>query len=97
LTKEDTDSVNEQWTAPKNDTYDFYFLHRGSLTPDSQVHFTVQKVSEGQDGGGGFDPTPIVVVVVVLLVVLFSAFFIVRLRKQPPPPPPEEGQPPPPP
>jgi hypothetical protein len=98
LTKEDTNSVNEEWTATKNDTFDFYFHHRGgALAADSQVHFTAQKVAEGQGGGGGFDPTPIVVVVMVLLAVLISAFFIVRLRKQPPPPPPAEGQPPPPP
>jgi hypothetical protein len=88
LTKNDVDSVNEEWTAPRNDTYNLYFLHKGgSLTGNSQVHFTAQKLGEGQ-GGGGFDPTPIVIIVIILLVVLVSVFFIFRLRKQPPPPPP---------
>jgi len=96
LTKDNTDSVNEEWTAPKSDTFDFYFLHRGgALTGDSQVHFSAHRAGEGQTGGG-FDPLPIIVVVIVLLVVTVSVFLVVRIRHAPPLPPPEEPPPPPP-
>jgi hypothetical protein len=93
LDKQNVTSVNEEWTAPYSDRFDFYFeINEG----DAQIHFTAQKVTEdGEpvDGGGGLDPLPIVVVVVVLLVVFISAFLIIRVRKQskasvPPPPPP---------
>jgi hypothetical protein len=74
-------SLNEQWSPPYNDTFDFYFM---ILEGTAQVHFTVQKIAPG----GGFDPLLVAVAVVVILVALIAVFLVVRMRKQPPPPPP---------
>jgi hypothetical protein len=74
-------SLNERWSPPYNDTFDFYFM---ILEGTAQVHFTVQKVA----AGGGFDPLLVAVAVVVILVALIAVFLVVRMRKQPPPPPP---------
>ena len=96
LDKQNVSSVNEEWTAPRDGNFDFYFkIFDGT----AQVHFTLQKLGTGQGGGGGFDPTPLAVVVVVLVIVLLVALLIVRMRKQPSPipPPPEQAPPPPPP
>lgn len=91
LDRRNVTSVNEEWTAPHDGNFDFYFK---ILEGTAQVHFTLQKLGSG---GGGFDALPIVVVVIVILVVLFSVFLIVRMRKQPPLPPPPAEEPPPPP
>jgi hypothetical protein len=74
-------SLNDQWSAPYNDTFDFYFY---ILEGTVQVHFTMQKVA----AGGGLDPMLVAVAVVVILVALIAVFLVVRMRKQPPPPPP---------
>jgi hypothetical protein len=91
--RQDVRFVQEQWTAPYADTFEFYITIYGS----SSTIRTVIRSGGGTPGGGGFDPLPIVVVVIVVLVVLISAFLIVRMRRQPPLPPPPEEQPPPPP
>jgi hypothetical protein len=96
LDRQNVSSVNEEWTAPSNGYFDFYFkIHSGT----AQIHFTLQKLAAGQGGGGGFDPTLVVVAVVVVVVVLLVLLLIVRLKKQPSltPPPPEVAPPPPPP
>jgi hypothetical protein len=86
LEKRDLTSFNEDWTAPYTDKFDFYLvMYSGS----AQIHFTMQKPSEGTD------PTSIVVVVLVVLIVLISVFLIFRMRKQPPLPPPPPPPPPP--
>jgi mannose-6-phosphate isomerase-like protein (cupin superfamily) len=79
-------SLNEQWSAPYNDNFDFYFY---VLEGTALVHFTVQRPA----GGGGFDPLPIAVIVIFVVAALLAVFLIVRMKRQPPPPPP----PPPPP
>jgi hypothetical protein len=93
LDRQNVTSVSEEWTAPHDGNFDFYFkIFEGT----AQVHFTLQKLGTG---GGGLDPLPIVVVVMVVLVVLVSVFLIFRMRRQsglPPPPGAEEPPPPPP-
>jgi len=94
LDRQNVTSVSEEWTAPHDGNFDFYFK---ILEGTAQVHFTLQKLGAG---GGGFDPLPIVVIVMAILAVLVSVFLIVRMRRQhdlPPPPPDAEGTPPPPP
>jgi hypothetical protein len=91
LDRQNVTSVSEEWTAPHDGEFDFYFKILAGI---AQVHFTLQKLGSG---GGGFDPLPIVVVVMVLVAVLVSVFIIVRMRRQPPLPPPPAGEPPPPP
>jgi hypothetical protein len=92
LTRENVNTVSEDWTAPYDDEFQFYFeINEGT----AQVHFTLQKVGAG---AAAFDPLPTVVVVVIVLLVWFiSVLLIVRMRKQPPLPPPAEEPPPPPP
>jgi hypothetical protein len=90
LDRQNVTSVSEEWTAPHDGNFDFYFKIREGT---AQVHFTLQKLGSG---GGGLDPLPIVVVVLVALAVLVSVFLIVRMRRQPPLPPPPEIPPPPP-
>jgi hypothetical protein len=93
--RDNVTSLNEEWTAPYRDQFDFYVT---TEVIASTVHLVIQKLAPGQHvGGGGVDPLPIVVAVVAILVVLISAFLILRLRKKTPPPPPSDGQLPPPP
>lgn len=91
--RQDVSSVQEQWTAPYTDAFEFYISIYGS---SSTIH-TVIRSSGGNTGPAGFDPLLIIVVVIVVLVGLISAFLIVRLRRHRPLPPPPEEQPPPPP
>jgi hypothetical protein len=86
LEKRDITSLNEEWVAPYNDRFDFYFKVYSGV---ADVNFKLVKMAAG-DQGGGLDPLPIAIVAVILVVVFISAFFILRLRKQPgvPPPPP---------
>ena len=84
--RENFTSLNDQWTAPSNDTFTFWvFNYQGT----AQVHFTVQKA-------GGFDVLPVVIVVIVILIVLMGAFLLVRRRQPSIPPPPPSAPPPPP-
>jgi hypothetical protein len=92
--KENVDSVQDQWTAPKSDT--FYFFLCASRHSETNAHITITK-TEGQAGGGGFDSLPIVAAVIVLLVWLVSVLLIVRMREQRPLSPPQEEPSPPPP
>jgi heme/copper-type cytochrome/quinol oxidase subunit 2 len=82
-------SLDEEWDAPYNDTYDFWlFSQQGT----AQVHIALQDVGTG----GGFDPTLLIVIVVIVLVLVIAAVVVLRVRNRsgfPPPPPP----PPPPP
>jgi hypothetical protein len=85
-------SMDEEWTAPKQDTYDFFIYN---LEGTAQAHITLAKVGAT---GGGFDPTLLIVVAVVVAIVLVGSLVALRVRKgrlaaAPPPPPP----PPPPP
>jgi hypothetical protein len=91
LERRDVTSVNEEWTAPYKDKFDFYLkIYAGT----AQVHFTVQKVG---GGGGGFDPTVLIIVVVVAAVAVVASFLILRMRKGSAGPPPPPTPPPPPP
>lgn len=76
--KENIASVNEEWSPPYNDTFDFYFrIYDGT----AQVHFTLQKVI-----GGGFNILPIVALVVAVVIFLVVAVLVVsqktRTRKK---------------
>jgi hypothetical protein len=87
LEKRDTTSVYEEWTAPYNDTFDFYFK---VYTGAADVQFILIQVATGGQGGG-IDPMLIAVVVIVVVIVLAAALLFLRLRKRPvalPPPPP---------
>jgi hypothetical protein len=77
-------SLNEEWTAPHNDTFEFRI---DATEGTSTFHVVVQKA------GGGFDPLTAVVIVVVVVVVLLAVVLALRMRKRrpqapmPPPPP----------
>lgn len=101
LEKRDTMSVTEEWVAPFNDRFDFYFKVYSGV---ADVHFTLTKLTAG-DQGGGFDPMTIGIIAAIVVVVVFViALFALRMRKKtglpipppPPPLPPEEQQTPPP-
>jgi hypothetical protein len=91
--KENITSLFEDWTAPYNDTFDFFVTTYQGV---SDVHLIVQITAHGQAGGAGVDPLIMVVVAVVIVAVLVAVFFVLRGRKQPqmqpemplPPPPP---------
>jgi hypothetical protein len=76
--KQKITSVNEEWSPPYNDTFDFYFrIYDGT----AQVHLTVQKVS-----AGGFDILPVMASVVAVVIFLVVGILVVsqtiRTRKK---------------
>jgi hypothetical protein len=77
-------TMNEEWTAPAQDTYDFFIYN---LEGTAQTHITLTR-SEG------FDPTLPIIIAVAVVLVLLGALVVLRMRKgrptvaQPPPPPP---------
>jgi hypothetical protein len=92
LEKRDTTSVTEEWVAPYNDRFDFYFKVYSGV---ANVHFTLTKLTPAdQEGtGGGLDTLTIGVIAAVVFVAVFVvALFALRVRKKPglpiPPPPP---------
>jgi hypothetical protein len=95
LEKRDTASVTEEWVAPYNDTFDFYFKVYSGV---ADVHFMLTKLTAADQAGtrGGLDPLTIGIIAAVVIVVVFViALFALRLRKKPglpiPPPPPAAG------
>lgn len=94
--KDYVNSVFEQWTAPYNDTFDFYIVCNQLA---SSVTLRVDIVGTGPVSGG-FDPMIIAIIaIVVVAVLLLATFFILRTKRKvvatppppPPPPPPNNG------
>ena len=96
LEKRDTSSVTEEWVAPYNDTFDFYFKVNSGI---ANIHFTLAKLTSADQSGtkGGYDPLTIgIIVAVVIAGVLAIVLIALRIRKKlglppPPPPPPPPG------
>lgn len=84
FTKENITSLNEEWTVPGNDTYDFWFF---TLEGTSEVHVTLQKA------GAGLDLTLMIIVAAIVAAAAVGFLLLLRMRKRssaalPPPPPP---------
>ena len=89
---ENVTSLNEEWTAPATDTYDFWFF---TTAETSEVRIKLQKAGAGL--GMGLDPTLVIIIGAIIAAVVIAFVLLLRIRKRPsatlPPPPP----PPPPP
>lgn len=93
--KENVTRLTQEWVAPYNDRFDFYF--QANTDGISDVHFTLTKLTAADDTpgtqGGGLDLRIILIIAaVVAAVAVVISVLALRSRKKPslpiPPPPP---------
>jgi hypothetical protein len=92
--KENVTRLTQEWVAPYNDRFDFYF--EAYTDGVSDVHFTLTKLTAADNQGtqgGGLDLRIIgIIAAVVVIVVVVVSLLALRSRKKPslpiPPPPP---------
>lgn len=92
--KENVTHLTQEWVAPYNDRFDFYF--EAKVDGVSDVHFTLTKLTAADNQGtqgGGLDLRIIgIIAAVVVAVIVVVSLLALRSRKKPslpmPPPPP---------